>query len=222
MRRPALYWGTDPIYDEVVLLADGIRVIVTDIGSVLFQFDPEHRFERLAERTGLLRGELERRLFDSGFEARCEAGEFTLGQIRDQVADMTGFDGDVEELSRLWVSAFTLDAEVLETLASAGLPLAVFSNNGPLFADYFDERFPEAAKWFRHRYFACRLGARKPAPEAYRRVEEQLGAALDATSHQLLFIDDNRENTAAAAERGWQVHTFTDAEALRSVLAHTG
>ena len=203
-------------------MADGIRVIVTDIGSVLFEFDPERRFERLAERTGLLRGELERRLFDSGFEARCEAGEFTPAQIRDQVAGMTGFDGTTAELSRLWTSVFTLNAEVLEALSSSGLPLAIFSNNGPLFADYFDERFPEAAAWFRHRYFACRLGARKPAPEAYRQVEEQLGAALDASSHQLLFIDDNRENTATAAERGWQVHTFTDAEALRSVLAHTG
>lgn len=203
-------------------MADGIRVIVTDIGSVLCSFDAEHRFERLAERTGLLRGELEERLFTSGFETRCEAGDFTPDQILDRVADLTGFDGTTEELSRLWTSAFTLDRATLEALTSAGLPLAIFSNNGPLFADYFDERFPEAAEWFRHRYFACRLRARKPEPEAYEQVEERLRDALTASPHQLLLIDDNRENTAAAAERGWQVHTFTGAEALRSVLAHTG
>ncbi len=206
----------------MVLLADGIRVIVTDIGSVLFEFDPEHRFTLLAKRTGLLRGELEQRLFDSGFETRCEAGEFTPEQIREQVADMTGFDGTTEDLSRLWTSAFTLDHEVLDTMTSAGLPLAIFSNNGPLFAEYFDERFPEAAEWFRHRYFACRLRARKPDPAAYERVEEHLRATLAAAPHQLLFIDDNRANTAAAAERGWQVHTFAGVDALGSVLDHTG
>ncbi|MCH7231028.1 HAD family phosphatase [Glycomyces sp. L485] len=203
-------------------MADGIRVIVTDIGSVLFKFDPEHRFEILAERTGLLRGELEERLFASGFETRCEAGEFTQEEIRDQVGDMIGFDGDTDELSRIWTSAFTPDKDVFDALTSANLPLAIFSNNGPLFADFFDERFPEAAKWFRHRYFACRLKARKPDPEAYRLVEDHLRTAQEASPHQLLFIDDNRQNTAAAAERGWQVHTFTSTEALRSVLEHTG
>lgn len=202
-------------------MADGIRVIVTDIGSVLFEFDPEHRFDLLAERTGLERGELEERLFTSGFETRCEAGEFTPDQIRDQVADMTGFEGTTDELSNLWTSAFTLSHETLETMSAAGLPMAIFSNNGPLFADYFDERFPEAAEWFRHRYFACRLKARKPDPAAYEQVEQHLHTTLAAAPHQLLFIDDNRENTAAAAERGWQVHTFTGPDALRSVLAHT-
>jgi HAD superfamily hydrolase (TIGR01509 family) len=208
--------------DEVVLLADGIRVIVTDIGSVLFRFDPEHRYGLLAERTGLERGELQRLLFDSGFETRCEAGEFTPEQIRGRIAEATGFDGTAEELSGLWTSAFTLDHEVLEALSSTGLPLAIFSNNGPLFAEYFDERFPETAAWFRHRYFACRLRARKPDPAAYEQVEERLRASLGAEPRGLLFIDDNRANTAAAAERGWQVHTFTGAEALRSVLAHAG
>ena len=203
-------------------MADGISVIVTDIGSVLFKFDPEKRFELLAERTGTLRGDLEAELFDSGFEERCEAGEFTPDEIRDQVADMIDFDGDTTELSSLWTSAFTVDNEVLEALTSPGLPLAIFSNNGPLFADYFDERFPEAAKWFRHRYFACRLKARKPHPEAFELVEDHLHKTLSAAPRQLLFVDDNRQNTAAAAERGWQVHTFTSTEALRSILSHIG
>ncbi|GAB3653677.1 HAD family hydrolase [Glycomyces tarimensis] len=202
-------------------MADGIRVILTDIGSVLFKFDPERRFELLTERTGVIRGELVDRLFDSGFEERCEAGEFTSEQIRDRIADDIGFDGDTDELSRVWTSAFELDHKVLEALTASGHTLAIFSNNGPLFADYFDARFPEAAKWFRHRFFACRLKARKPEPGAFALVEEHLEAALSAAPHQLLFIDDNRENTAAAAERGWQVHTFTSADALRSVIANT-
>jgi len=195
------------------------RILVVDIGSVLCDFDPGPRLDLLAERTGLAPDELHRRLFASGFETRCEAGEFTFDQIHREVVAKVGFDGDAAALSEVWTSAFTLNGEVLEALTAAGRPLAVFSNNGPLFADAFDARFPEAAKWFRHRYFACRLGARKPEDAAFAAVESRLKAAFDAAPQELLLIDDNRDNTAAAARRGWQVHTFADAGALRAVLA---
>lgn len=200
-------------------MPNGIRVIVTDIGSVLFKFDPERRFDLLSARTGIGRDELEDLLFTSGFETRCEAGEFSAEEIRGRVAEMTGFDGDTDELSGLWTAAFTVDEDVLATLTATDSPLAIFSNNGPLFADYFDVHFPEAAKWFMHRYFACRLRARKPTTPAYEAVETQLRAALTVRPDQILFVDDNRENTAEAVRRGWQVHTFTNADALSSVLA---
>jgi HAD superfamily hydrolase (TIGR01509 family) len=195
------------------------RVIVTDIGSVLFDFDPDHRFDLLSARTGLPRESLRRRLFDSGFETRCEAGEFTAAEIRDEVAGRIGFDGDLDELSELWTSAFRVNQAVLDTLIETSLPLAIFSNNGPLFADFFDDRFPEAARWFRHRYFACRLKVRKPEAAAYAAVERALQSSFDVEPRDLLFIDDNRENTACAAARGWQVHTFATVEGLRTVLA---
>ncbi|MDA1358894.1 hypothetical protein O1R50_04625 [Glycomyces luteolus] len=195
------------------------RVIVTDIGSVLFDFDPGHRLDLLAERTGHRRGRLDRDLFASGFETRCEAGEFTAEEIRAEVAERIGFDGGLEELSELWTSAFTLNHDVLERLVATGLPLAIFSNNGPLFADFFDVRYPEAARWFRHRYFACRLKSRKPDDAAFAAVERDLKAALDADPGDLLFIDDNRENTAKGAARGWQVHTYANPDALEAAIA---
>lgn len=195
------------------------RVLVTDIGSVLFDFDPDHRLDLLAARTGLPWEDLQQRLFDSGFETRCEAGEFAAAEIRDEVAHRTGFDGDLEELSGLWTSAFRVNEPVLEALTATGLPLAIFSNNGPLFADFFDARFPEAAQWFRHRYFACRLKVRKPESAAFAAVERSLASAFEVEPRDLFFIDDNRENTARGAARGWQVHTFATAESLRAILA---
>ncbi|MCC3765370.1 hypothetical protein K3N28_20115 [Glycomyces sp. TRM65418] len=200
-------------------MAIAARVLVTDLGSVLFDFDPARRLDLLSTRTGLAPEELDRRLFASGFETRCEAGEFTAAEIRDEVERLTGFDGGLDELIGLWTSAFRLNREVLDALTGNGLPLAVFSNNGPLFADGFDERFPEAARWFRHRYFACRLRVRKPEEAAFAEVERRLRSAVDAAPRDLLFIDDDRENTARAASRGWQVHTFASPDSLRTVLA---
>lgn len=195
------------------------RILVTDLGSVLFDFDPARRLDLLSARTGLAPAELDHRLFRSGFETRCEAGELTAAEIRDEVERLTGFDGGLAELCALWTSAFRLNQEVLDALTATDLPLAVFSNNGPLFADSFDDRFPEAAAWFRHRYYACRLKVRKPEEAAFAAVERRLRAAADAAPRDLLFVDDNRENTARAAARGWQVHTFATAESLRTVLA---
>lgn len=202
-------------------MSDAVRVLVVDIGSVLFAFDPGRRLELLARRTGLAAEALDRKLFRSGFETRCEAGEFTVEEIRGEVAAMTGFDGDADELSRLWTSAFRLDEAVLEAVTGAGLALAVFSNNGPLFAEYFDARFPEAAQWFRHRSFASRLKARKPEDAAFAAVERNLKAAIDAAPRELLLIDDDRENTARARARGWRSHTFGGAAALREALVAT-
>jgi FMN phosphatase YigB (HAD superfamily) len=200
-------------------MSTAARILVTDLGSVLFDFDPGHRLDLLSERTGLPGDELHRRLFESGFETRCEAGEFTAEEIHAEVGARIGFDGDLEELSELWTSAFRLNGPVLEILVETGLPLAIFSNNGPLFADFFDARYPEAAQWFRHRFFACRLKVRKPEDAAYAAVEAGLRSAFDASPRDLLFIDDNRQNTAKGAARGWQVHTFANAGALRTILA---
>lgn len=199
-------------------MGNAAHILVVDIGSVLFDFDPVRRLDLLAERTGLAPDELHRRLFASGFETQCESGAFTASEIRREVAGLIGFDGDLEELQALWTSAFSLDRGVLQSLAATGEVLAIFSNNGPLFADCFDARFPEAAQWFRHRYFACRLGARKPEDAAYEAVERGLKEAFDAAPGDLLLIDDNPDNTATAARRGWQAHTFTDAAGLKAAV----
>ncbi|MCD0444168.1 HAD family phosphatase [Glycomyces sp. A-F 0318] len=199
-------------------MGDAARILVVDFGSVLFDFDPVHRLGLLSERTGLAPEELHRRLFASGFETRCESGALTATEIHREVADLTGFDGDLEELEALWTSAFTLNREVLEALAASGAVLAVFSNNGPLFAECFDARFPEAARWFRHRYFACRLKARKPEDAAFEAVERGLKEAFGAAPGDLTLIDDNPDNTGAAARRGWRAHTFDGAAGLEAAV----
>jgi FMN phosphatase YigB (HAD superfamily) len=199
-------------------MGDAARILVVDLGSVLFDFDPVHRLGLLSERTGLAPEELHRRLFASGFETRCESGAFTSPEIHREVAGLTGFDGGLEELQALWTSAFTLNRAVLEALTATGAVLAVFSNNGPLFADAFDARFPEAARWFRHRYFACRLRARKPGDAAFEAVEQGLQEAFDAAPDDLLLIDDNADNTGTAARRGWRAHTFAGAAGLEAAV----
>ena len=195
-----------------------VRAVVSDIGGVLCRYDPAPRLAALAERTGLSEAEIDRRVFASGFEAACEAGTYTEEEILQWLREAIGLDGGAEEVSEIWTSAFTMDPQVLSAVTSLGLPLAVFSNNGPLFADHFDECFPELGKLFPRRFFTCQLGARKPEPDAYAAVQAALAKELEASPDEVLFIDDKPENAKAGREMGWRTHTFTDVERLREAL----
>lgn len=196
-----------------------VKVVVADIGSVLFRFDPETRLAALAERTGLGEEELHERIFASGFEEACEAGRYTASTAAAWLSQNLGLPSDPAELSALWTMAFTVDPEVVDTLTATGLPLAIFSNNGPLFADYFDATFPETARLFPRRFFACQLGVRKPDPAAFAAVEAALRKEEDTAPDEIFFVDDNPDNTREARFQGWRTHTFTDVEGLREAVS---
>ena len=89
-----------------------------------------------------------------------------------------------------------------------GARLALLSNAPEPLARAID-RHPWS-RHFDHRYYSCRLGAAKPAPEAFQLVLGDLGARPD----EVLFIDDRAENTRAARDLGMRTITFTSAADL--------
>ena len=54
----------------------------------------------------------------------------------------------------------------------------------------------------------------KPDPRIYEIAEKRFGHPPEA----LFFTDDNPHNIAAAQERGWRTHLFTDAASLEAEL----
>jgi 2-haloacid dehalogenase len=58
----------------------------------------------------------------------------------------------------------------------------------------------------------------KPDPRIYEITEARTGRRGEA----LFFTDDNPANVAAARERGWDAHLFTDAAALEAQLIAAG
>jgi len=110
----------------------------------------------------------------------------------------------------------TLNDETVAVLhdyaARSGAGLALLSNAPRPLASAI-----EASDWaqrFEHRFYSCRLGQAKPDPGVYQTV---LGE-LPATPASVLFVDDRRANTQAAAALGMAVVTFSSAESLRRHL----
>lgn len=196
-----------------------VRVLAADVGGVLFRFDPAPRLADLSRRTGLAPEVIQERVFESGFETECELGRHTPPEIRDWLAANIGLDEDVDTVSRIWTGAFTPDEDVVAALEGSRLPMVIFSNNGPLFAEFFDERFPEVARWFPRRFWASELGTRKPEPASFQEVGSALKLEFDAYGDEIFFVDDNPDNTEAARQLGWRTHTFTDLASLEEALA---
>lgn len=98
-------------------------------------------------------------------------------------------------------------------LAADGRHLGLLSNIPPEHAAAFEPRNPWL-QMFPMRAFSCRIGHAKPEMGAYRHCIEALGVAAE----DILFIDDNGKNVAAAEELGLQGHVFTGKEPLLARL----
>ena len=124
--------------------------------------------------------------------------------------DLVGSPRLVDRLTRVdvrgWLRRNPRTLRVLVGHAQrTGARLALLSNAPEPLARAVDRL--DWSRRFDHRYYSCRLGVAKPAPQAFRHVLTDLGAQPG----EVLFIDDRAENTRAARDLGMRTITFTSA-----------
>ncbi|MGB7370262.1 HAD family hydrolase [Erythrobacter sp.] len=103
--------------------------------------------------------------------------------------------------------------ELVTRLHGRGVPLFCLTNFGhELFAQFRREQ--PIFELFEDIVVSGTEQVAKPEPRIYEIVEQRSGRSGDA----LFFTDDNPANIAAAQERGWDAHLFTDAASLERQL----
>lgn len=107
--------------------------------------------------------------------------------------------------------------ELVEDLAAGGVPLYAITNFGAEFWPAFSATQP-IFRHFRDVVVSGDEKIAKPDPAIYRIAQVRFGHA----PHQMLFIDDNRDNVEAARACGWQAHHFHDAATLALDLRQRG
>lgn len=212
--------------DELRTLAEArdsstqTQAVVFDIGRVLIQWDLRHLYEKLIDDPREL----------DWFLAHVVTFEWhsahDVGRpVAESVPLLKARFPDHAHLIDQYEPRF-LDtipgpvpgtAELVERLAARGVPLYALTNFAAEFWHQFRPTAP-VLDHFRDIVVSGHENCIKPDARIYAIAEQRFGHA----PHALLFADDNPENIAAAAARGWQTHLFTDAASLEADLIARG
>lgn len=197
-----------------------IRVVVLDLGGVVFRYRPERRFEGFARLTGLDPTDVRKRLMDSGYSRGCDAGRLNPDAAYREGLRLLGTRMTLERFRDVWISAFDPDTAVVELARQlkAQTSLAMLSNNSTLVAGGLEARYPEVMELFRPRLFSAEAGILKPDPRLFRTLLDLVGESAE----RVLYVDDEPVHVAAAGALGMQTCRFTDAAGLAVRLDELG
>ncbi len=195
--------------------------VLFDLGGVLFNYDPDRRLRYIGDAAGLPASEVQARVFDTDFAAKCEAGLLDGAASYAKFCRLLGVDWSYESYRDALVSAFEADGIIFglaRELASIR-EVGCLSNNGQTQKDGLACLHPDYAAIFADRvYFSSDLGHLKPSPEAFNAVLERWGKQPE----DILFVDDTVDNLIAAQQIGFHIHRFFDAETLETDLRGFG
>lgn len=113
---------------------------------------------------------------------------------------------------RSWLSVEPTTIDLIAALHAGGTRVALLSNAGFDFAGPF--RFSPMGQYFERMFVSAEMDSIKPDAAIYREVAADLGIELE----QMVFIDNRKVNTDAAAALGVTVHHYEGPEGLTAFL----
>ncbi len=189
-----------------------VRAVVWDVGRVLYHWDIRHLFAKLIEDEQELDWFLAH-VVTEDWHFEHDAGR----DLASMVAERSAQFPDHAHLISAYASRFNEtipgpvagSLEIVEALAVRGIPLFAITNFG---AEFWGQFRPTAPVFdlFVDIVVSGVEKLVKPDPRIFALAASRFGHAPE----QMLFIDDNAANIAAAHSLGWQTHLFTDADEL--------
>jgi 2-haloacid dehalogenase len=186
-----------------------IEAVVFDIGNVLIGWNPERFYDAQI-------GEARRKAMFAAIDLHAANDVIDSGgPFKSTFYDLADQHPEWGDEIRMWhdrwieMAAPAIDHSVrlLRALRANDVPVYALSNFGVETFAYAQTHY-DFLNEFDRPYISGHMRVIKPDPTIYQMVEDDCGLATGA----LLFADDRSDNIAAAAERGWQTHLFTDAQ----------
>jgi len=194
--------------------------VVFDIGRVLFDWNLRHLFAKLIADPAELDWFLANVVTEE-WHFQSDGGR----PLAEMVPELVARFPDREPLIAAYVERFNETIadpvpgshDLVRRLSRAGVPMFAMTNFGAEFWRGFRPHQP-IFDLFADVVVSGEERAAKPEARIYEIAE----ARFAHPPHALFFTDDNPHNVAAALDRGWQAHLFTDADELQARLESLG
>jgi putative hydrolase of the HAD superfamily len=202
-------------------LTNPVHALLFDFGGVIVEIDFNRAFEIWGAHSGVPAATIKSRFsFDSCYESH-ERGQIAANVYFDSLRASLGIRISDEQFREGWNTIFVGEIPGVAALlrqAKVLVPLYVLSNSNPTHHAYWAREYADTLGSFQKIFVSCRLGRRKPEPEAFAVVSSEIGVPLE----NILFFDDTDENVKSARSLGMQavhVKSIEDIEtALRKFL----
>jgi glucose-1-phosphatase len=188
-------------------------LVIFDMDDVLCHYQLGKRLRYLADLANTTARNVRAAVWDSGFEDAADSGGYSdPDEYLKEFAKRLGYPITREQ----WLEARKLSmTPIAETLALAKTikqqaSVAIYTNNGPLVKQHLDVLLPEAAAIFDLRFCSYEFGTKKPDPQSFTRLVQQ----LSRKPGDCWFIDDKRSNVQGARIAGLIGHHYRHVEDL--------
>ena len=208
------------IHFQLSRSAGGPRALLWDVGNVIVRWNPRTLFAKIFKEPAELDGFL-LRVCTMDWHGETDRGL----SFADNIARLTPLHPHYAEQIAAWwdrwpemFSGAISETEAgMDDLATRGVPQFGLTNMS-------SEAWPGVQAMspvfghFRDVIVSAEEGVIKPEPRIYEIVLERTGLVPG----DLLFVDDNAANIAAAEAMGFRTHLFTDPAALRPMIQAHG
>lgn len=197
------------------------KALVFDLGKVVFDLSFDRVFQSWAARSGKSFDAIKSRFaFDLFFE-QSERNEISPEQFRKAVMQRLDISLSDAEFDACWCDLY-LDAypgidELLIRL-KANYKLVALTNTNEIHEPVWRKRYAGTLTHFEKIFTSYEMGTRKPEALSYRLVLEYLACEPG----EVLFLDDNEENTRGAEEPGIATILVTSFEQMKNELQRSG
>ena len=194
--------------------SNSVDALLFDLGGVVIEIDFDRAFWYWSLYSNQDRETIKSKFeFDSYYE-RHERGEIGASEYFASLRGSLGINIGDEEFLKGWNSIFVGEISGVVKLLSdikEKLPIYAFSNTNLTHKSVWSEMFAHVPALFRKMFVSCEMGMRKPEPEAFNAISQEIGIKPE----HILFFDDSVENISGARKIGMQavhVQSFKDIE----------
>lgn len=195
------------------------KLVVFDLGNVLFTFSVDRAFDFWAAKTGESAELLKSRFVHDEMYDLHEKGKITTLQYFHHVTAMLKISLSENEFLDGWndilMHPIMPSFEVVRNVKQKGIRTAVLSNTNYPHTVILKEKYGSLFASFNGIFFSNDIGFRKPEKDSFLHVINSLGAETDNS----LMIDDLKENIIGAADIGMNTLHLEDYTALGKRLS---